>query len=80
MKHNQIINLTKEEFINELYRKGSRTEKSPTMWTINWLKANNKPYKKFNPQNWVYAETHELVSIAHESDIKNCIDWINKYD
>lgn len=55
MKYNDIINLSKEEFIKELNRTGSRIQNNAGMWTIEWLTEHGNR----RLANKVYRETRE---------------------
>ena len=55
MKRNDIINLSKEEFIKELNRTGSRIQNNAGMWTIEWLTEHGSR----RLASKVYRETRE---------------------
>lgn len=79
MKHDEIINLSREDFIGELRREGSRVGHNPLQWTMAWAKANN--YKvKVDAQNWVATGTDDAHTPdkCHQADIDYCIGLLTK--
>lgn len=80
MKYDNILTLTKSQFISELKRQGSRINHNPIQWTIAWLRSHNLPYKKIDSQNWIAAgvDKYHNSPSCHAADIKVCLDWLDK--
>lgn len=74
MKYNQIVNLNKADFINELKRSNSRIAHNPIYWTNIWLKEHKLTHKVVNVQNYVNAYNARLDAEAHQNDIKACLE------